>query len=216
MGHPFFDVPAPIAIGHRGCAGERPENTLASFARGWEDGAPILESDVHLTRDGVPVLIHDDDVSRVSEGSGFVRDFDLAALQQLDAGYRFAAADGSHPFRGTGLRVPTLEEALAAQPEARFNLELKEERTGIVEETLAVLRSAKREATTLLTAEKDPLMQHIRKEAEVRGSEVALGACVGDVAGFAMAARDGTAPPDGPMALQIRPISATSRWSPRR
>ncbi len=78
MAHPFFGARTPLAIGHRGCAGEAPENTLAAFARGLDDAAEILESDVHLTRDGVPVLIHDDEVDRCTNGHGAVRDLPLA------------------------------------------------------------------------------------------------------------------------------------------
>ena len=57
MAHPYLDLPRPLVIGHRGCAGEAPENTLLAFELGLEQGADILESDVHLTRDNVPVLI---------------------------------------------------------------------------------------------------------------------------------------------------------------
>ncbi|MEM7413602.1 MAG: glycerophosphodiester phosphodiesterase [Myxococcota bacterium] len=203
MPHPFFDLPGPLAIGHRGCAGERPENTLVSFAKACEDGAQILESDVHVTRDGVPVLLHDDDVSRVSDGTGQVRDLSLAELQRLDAGHHFTAPDGTHPFRGQGVQVPALAEALAALPGMRFNLELKEDLPDLIEATVEVVRDADREALTLLTAAEDPLMARLRKHVESVGSSVALGACTGEVAGFALAARDGTPPPDGPMALQI-------------
>src|SRR5262245_55309231 len=103
MAHPFFALRRPLAIGHRGCAGEVPENTLASFARAIADGAVVIETDVHLTRDGVPVLAHDPDVARVSDGRGAVRELDFSALQRFDAGYRFTAPDGSTPFRGAGL-----------------------------------------------------------------------------------------------------------------
>src|SRR6185436_2253121 len=97
--HPFFALPRPLAIGHRGCAGEVPENTIASFARAVADGAVVIETDVHMTRDRVPVLLHDDDVARVTDGRGPVRDRDFAALRGLDAGFHFAATDGSTPFR---------------------------------------------------------------------------------------------------------------------
>src|SRR5258706_894193 len=120
--HPFFALPRPLAIGHRGCAGEVPENTIASFARGAADGAVVIETDVHLTRDGVPVLLHDDDVARVTDGCGPVRDLDFAALRALDAGFHFAVRDGGTPFRGAGLRIPSLAEALTALPGLRFNL----------------------------------------------------------------------------------------------
>ena len=126
--HPYFDLDTPIVIGHRGCAGEVPENTLASFEAALDAGAAILESDVHLTRDGVPVLIHDDAVDRVSDGSGRVGELGLAELERLDAGHRFDPdGTGRHPFRGRGLRIPSLAEALAGFPTARFNLELKED-----------------------------------------------------------------------------------------
>src|SRR5258706_6892522 len=201
--HPFFALPRPLAIGHRGCAGEVPENTIASFARGVADGAVILETDVHLTRDGVPVLLHDDDVSRVTDGSGPVRDFDFAALARLDAGCSFRAPDGRVPYRGAGLRIPSLAEALAALPGLRFNLELKEDVPGIAERVLAVLREADREELALVTAAGDPLMAKLRAAVRACEARVALGASTGDVARFALAAHSGTTPPRDAMALQI-------------
>jgi len=203
MEHPFFAPARPLAIGHRGCAGEVPENTLASFARGLECGAVVIETDVHLTRDRVPVLLHDDDVARVTDGRGAVRDLTFAALRQLDAGFRFAARDGSAPYRGAGLRIPSLAEALDALPATRFNLELKEDRPELVERVLGVIRDAGREELTLVTSGDDPLMQKLRAEVARAGSRVALGASAREVARFAVAARDGQAPPRGPMALQI-------------
>ena len=72
MAHPYLELPHPLVIGHRGCAGEAPDNTLLAFELGLEQGADILESDVHLTRDNVPVLIHDASVDRVTNGTGAV------------------------------------------------------------------------------------------------------------------------------------------------
>ena len=201
--HPFFALPRPLAIGHRGCAGEVPENTLASFARGAADGAVVIETDVHLTRDGVPVLLHDDDVARVSDGSGPVRELSFAEICALDAGFRFIAADGSAPFRGAGLRIPSLGEALASLPGMRFNLELKEDRPEIAERVLAVIRAADREELSLVTSGDDALMEKLRAAVRSSGARVALGASTGDVARFALAARAGTTPPGAALALQI-------------
>jgi glycerophosphoryl diester phosphodiesterase len=202
--HPFFDVPHPTVIGHRGCAGEAPENTLNSFQRALEVGAAILESDVHLTRDDVPVLLHDDEVDRNTDGSGRVAELTFARVQELDAGYRFSPDGGhSHPFRGRGLRIPSLREALEACPGARFNLELKEHLPGLVEKTLEVVCDAGRESLTLLTAAEDPLMAELRTRVEASGAGVALGACTGDVLDFIRSATDGSAPKPGPMALQV-------------
>lgn len=204
MRHPFFALSRPIAIGHRGSAADAPENTLASFELALAAGAAILESDVHLTRDGVPVLLHDDEVARVTEGTGRVRDVDLAELQRLDAGFRFSPDAGrSHPYRGRGLRIPTLAEALAAFPHARFNLELKQDLPGIVERTLAVLRAARREELTLLTAAEDALMARLRGALARDPCDVAVGASTGDVLDFVRTALSGERPRAGPMALQI-------------
>ncbi len=201
--HPFFALPRPLAIGHRGCAGEVPENTIASFQRAVRDGAVVIETDVHLTRDRVPILLHDGDVARVTDGEGAARDLDWDAIRRLDAGYRFSTPDGRTPFRGEGLRIPTLAEALDALPGMRFNLELKEDRPEISERVLGVIRDAGREEITLVTSGEDRLMEKLRSAVSHCSARVALGACTGDVAGFVRAARDGVAPPSGPMALQI-------------
>ena len=82
MTHPYFDVPRPTIIGHRGAAGVAPENTLASFARALADGAHILETDIQATADGVPILLHDADVARTTNGSGPSSGLSLAALRE--------------------------------------------------------------------------------------------------------------------------------------
>lgn len=204
MSHPYFDLERPIAIGHRGAAGLAPENTLASFERALELGAAILESDAHLTRDGVVVLLHDDRVDRTTDGAGAVRDLGLAELKRLDAGFRFSPDGGaSFPFRGRGLTVPTLEEAFAAFPQARFNIELKEQVPGLVEGAVAAVRAASRADRTLLTSGEDPIMAALRAHLDETGVPVAIGASPADVLGFVRAALEGGARPSNSMALQI-------------
>ncbi|HXV76184.1 MAG TPA: glycerophosphodiester phosphodiesterase family protein, partial [Candidatus Polarisedimenticolaceae bacterium] len=112
--HPFFEVPHPIVLGHRGAAGEAPENTLAGFARALELGATVIEADVRLTADAVPVMIHDSTIDRTTNGRGTVAAMTFDGLQRLDAGFSFSADGGaSYPFRGCGVRVPSLAQALA-------------------------------------------------------------------------------------------------------
>ena len=206
MPHPYFAVATPTVIGHRGAAGEAPENTLPSFARALADGAEILESDVHLTRDGIPVLLHDDTLERTTDGAGRVGSFSLAELQTLDAGHRFSADGGrTHPFRGRGIRVPTLAQAFAAFPGARFNLELKHGGEELVRAALDATLAAGTAARTLLTAGDDTLMERLRKAVASRGANVALGASAGEVVDFLRSALDGRPPAPGPMALQVPP-----------
>ena len=83
---------------HRGASIEFPENTLPAFNRAVELGAYGIELDVHLSRDGFPVVIHDDTVDRTTNGTGAVADLDLAELRSLDA--------------GNGAGIPTLSEVL--------------------------------------------------------------------------------------------------------
>jgi glycerophosphoryl diester phosphodiesterase len=82
----FLDTPRPRLFAHRGASGLRPENTLDAFGAGLEDGARILELDVHGSSDGYVVVIHDDVLDRTTDGQGPVRARSLAELRRLDAG----------------------------------------------------------------------------------------------------------------------------------
>lgn len=200
--HPYFDVPIPTVIGHRGASGELPENTIAAFGHAVADGAAILESDVHITKDGALVLIHDEVLERTTNGRGRVTDHTLAEIQALDAGYAFAR-DGSFPFRGKGLAIPTLEEMLTTFPALRFNLEIKEHIPALIEGTVALVREHGLENRVLLAAAEDPIMADLREHLRRTGAPIAVGASAGDVLGFVRAALDGVAPPPGAMALQV-------------
>jgi glycerophosphoryl diester phosphodiesterase len=202
--HPFFDLPTPIVIGHRGSSGEAPENTLPAFARALEQGAEVLETDVHATRDGVVVVYHDDAVDRTTDGCGAIAELDFAALRRLDAGFAFSPDGGrSFPWRGRSLRVATLAEAFAACPGARFNIEIKCDSAALVDGTLSAVREAGCAARTLLTAGDDGAMARLRRRLAETGLATAVGASSGDVVRFVKAAAGGEAPPPEPMALQI-------------
>lgn len=202
--HPYFDLARPIVLGHRGCAGEVPENTLPSFERALLQGAAILETDVHITRDGVPVLIHDPTVDRTTDGGGAVREMTFDELRELDAGFSFSSDGGSSfPYRGRALRIPSLAEALAALPGVRFNLELKQTLPGFVDSVSSVIRSAGREPTTLLAAADDSLMETIRREIARTGASVAVGASAGDVQAFVSSMLEGRTPPSELDVLQV-------------
>ncbi len=106
-----------LVVAHRGASVQAPENTMESFRLGAEAGADAIELDVHLTSDGQLAVIHDDTVDRTTDGTGAVATFTLDKLRTLDAGARFTAADGSTPFAGKGLTIPTLEEVLDWLPD---------------------------------------------------------------------------------------------------
>lgn len=97
---------------------------MAAFRAAETDGADGLELDVHLSRDGVPVVIHDESLERTSNGQGPVRAFGLAELRRLDAGSWYASA-----FAGE--RLPTLAEVLGwAGERLRINVEIKDGAAG--------------------------------------------------------------------------------------
>jgi glycerophosphoryl diester phosphodiesterase len=123
---PYLDAPRPLAFAHRGGAAVAPENTLWAFQRAVDAGFRHLETDVHLTRDGELVTIHDPTVERTTDGVGLVRRLTLAELRRLDAGHRFTVDGVTFPFRGRGLRIPSLAEVLDLHPEVRVNIEIKE------------------------------------------------------------------------------------------
>lgn len=204
--HPFFAFPHsdPVVLGHRGAAGHAPENTLASFRTALAQRADVLETDVHLSRDGVPVLIHDASVERTSDGKGAVCDLDWDEMRSLDAGFhtRFEAGEAA-PFRGQNHRIPSLEEAFEAFPEARFNIELKTGGIALAERCVEQVQAFGREERTLLTAGEDGQMRCLRTAVAARSASVALGACTSEIASFARAAAGGTRLPQGVMALQV-------------
>ena len=126
--HAYFaeDRPRIQAIAHRGGAGLRPENTLEAFAHAVALGADVLEMDVQPTSDGAIVCIHDASVDRTTEGRGRVDSLSLDELSKLDAGYRWSTDAGrSFPFRGKGIRIPTLEQVFARFGQTRMIVEMK-------------------------------------------------------------------------------------------
>ncbi len=113
-------------IAHRGGAGLRPENTLLAFEHAVALGADMLEMDARVTADGVLVALHDATVDRTTDGQGAVDTLTLAALQKLDAAYRWSPDGGrSTPLRGQGVRVPALAEVFARFPRTRMVVEIK-------------------------------------------------------------------------------------------
>lgn len=107
----YFDGRPPRVIAHRGfCAGHA-ENTIGAFQAALDVGADLLETDVHISKDGQVIVAHDADLSRVAGRPGLVSELTAAELASIDLGF--------------GQGFPTLVEALEAFPGAKFNIDLK-------------------------------------------------------------------------------------------
>lgn len=118
----------PLVIAHRGGAGIAPENTLFAFKKSAELGVDVLELDFHRTMDGELVVIHDSTVDRTTDGTGAVAAMTLEEIKKLDAGFRWTNDGGkTFPFRGKGIKIPTLREVFEAFPDIKINIEPKYE-----------------------------------------------------------------------------------------
>lgn len=153
-----------------------------AFRLAAESGAGGLETDVHMTRDGYVVAIHDDTVDRTTSGSGLVREMTLAEVQSFDAGYRFTPDGGvTYPYRDRGVRVPELGEIFREFPSLAVNIDIKEERPGVEEAVLRVVEEAGAEDRALVVSEWAPVVERFRK---LSGGRVATGASRGEVRRF--------------------------------
>jgi glycerophosphoryl diester phosphodiesterase len=110
----------PKLIGHRGVKDLCPENTLVSISRAFEIGLNFVEIDVKISKDRVPILLHDDTLDRTTNGSGFAIDYDYENIKKLDAGKFFYKEN-------TNIFVPKLEDilSLCTNNNGNLNIELK-------------------------------------------------------------------------------------------
>jgi len=133
------DLSLPRVIGHRGAMAYAPENTEASFREAKARGCEWVEFDVRLSRDGVPVLIHDTTLNRTTDGRGRVAAHDYASLAELDTGVWFAPE-----FKGERILTLARAVALLGELELGANIELKPVRrhqTALASAVTAVLKA---------------------------------------------------------------------------
>ncbi len=126
-----------IAEGHRGYCARYPENTLISYRAAMQAGVDAFEFDVWLSKDGVPVIMHDGNAYRTCGVDRHLNDMTLEEIKALDAGGKFDA-------RFAGERVPTLEELLAQaramRPDVMLGVEIKDMREETCDKTVALLK----------------------------------------------------------------------------
>ena len=115
----FWEGKRPLIFGHRGASMHAPENTLSAFHLALEMGADGIELDITPSADGVPMVIHDPNLERTTNGTGDVRQLSAAEIQRYDAGVK-------HGAKFAGERVPTLKEVFEAfGNRTRYNLDMK-------------------------------------------------------------------------------------------
>jgi glycerophosphoryl diester phosphodiesterase len=148
-------------IAHRGASARAPENTLAAFRLALRAGVRMIELDVHLTSDGVPVVIHDATLSRTTNGEGRVAERTLADLRRLSAGVWF-----DERFREE--RVPALEEVFRqVGGQAEINVEIKGGAEAVADTAraaVAIAREAGALDRTLFSSFDPDALTHCRRE----------------------------------------------------
>ncbi len=154
----------PVNLAHRGASALAPENTIEAFQLAVESGAGGLELDVHMTRDGHIVVIHDATVDRTTNGSGAVSEMTLDELRRLDAGHNFSPDGGpARTYRARGVRVSMLREILEEFPGVAVNIEIKAGTPDIEETVLGVLCETNALGRVLVVSTPHPIVKRFRK-----------------------------------------------------
>jgi glycerophosphoryl diester phosphodiesterase len=153
-----------LVVAHRGASGRAPENTIASYEAALAIGVDAIELDVHLSRDGHLVVIHDANLGRTTDGQGLVHEHTLAELKRLDAGGWFAPA-----FAGE--RIPSFEEVLERiGPRVPLQVEIKGRTDGVTEATVEALRTHGLLGSAMITSfhlDVLPLVRKLVPKAEI-------------------------------------------------
>lgn len=172
----------PVNIAHRGGAAMVPENTLEGLRDAAALGDVALEVDAQTCAGGEVVVIHDPTVDRTTDGTGPVAHMGRDDLQGLDAGYRFPSDDvEDHPWRGRGVRVPTLESVFGEFPGRPVVVELKDERPGSAEALWHVVEAAGAQDRTVVATSGTAAIRRFRRAS---GGAVPTAASVGEFAVF--------------------------------
>jgi glycerophosphoryl diester phosphodiesterase len=155
MVNPLLDLNARIVVAHRGNRVAVPENTIEALRSAVEMGADAVEFDVRLTRDGVPVLLHDPALDRTTNGHGLLSRFSFAEVRSLDAGARFSGARAGRAL------VPALEEVLDGFRETPMVIEVKE--AGAVEATERLVRRFGAEGRVIIGSSEVGVMSRVMR-----------------------------------------------------
>lgn len=165
--HPYYggDLNYPLVIAHQGGGDLWPGNTLFAFQNAAALGVDVLEMDLHITADGILVIMHDETVDRTTDGSGEIESMTLDEIKQLDAGYNWSIDNGvTYPFRGQGITVPTLEEIFTTFPDYRMTIEIKKTNASMAKPFCEKIRKYNMQDKVLVASFHDERMKEFRAE----------------------------------------------------
>lgn len=135
----FFEKPIQV-VAHRGDSMFYPENSLPAFKSAIDLGVDIIETDVHISKDGVIFIWHDEDFYQIDGSRRHVTDYFWDEIKALDIGYLFVDKNGARPFKGKGHGITKFQNALREFPETRFNVDLKDKKRDLVDGFYKILK----------------------------------------------------------------------------
>lgn len=145
----LLELDRPLIMAHRGDPTAAPENSLLAMQSALEICVDVLETDVRLIKDDVPILFHDEDLSRITGVSGTVREKTLDELLEIDL--------------GSGQRIVTLRKALQEFPETVFNIDIKDELKNAPEIIANLIRELNREISVIVASYHDLQINRFRQ-----------------------------------------------------
>lgn len=148
---PFLRNDRPLIMAHRGRSAYTPESSYQSFKEAYDLNVDVLETDIRLTKDGIPVIFHDESLDRNTNGIGSIIDYTFDELQEYDLGYWHQdSKSGEYPYRNKEFKILSLVEFLDKFPKIRINLDIKDELKEAPKNILDAIISSKAHDRVLL------------------------------------------------------------------
>ncbi len=165
--HPYYaeNLNYPLVIAHQGGDGVWPGETMLAYQNAVDLGVDVLEMDIHITKDGELILMHDETVDRTTDGTGEIESMTLTDLKKLDAAYDWSPDEGkTFPYRGQGIQVATLEEIFQAFPEMRMTIEIKKTNSPMAKPFCDLIREYNMQDKVLVASFHDERLKEFRTE----------------------------------------------------
>ena len=181
---PFFQSEYPLNFGHRGFAGQYPENTILSYQKAIEAGSDVLEMDVQLTSDNKLVVFHDDTLNRMTSGSGKVQEKTLSEIKKINVGCNFILKENGKnifPFKNSELKIPLLSEVFNEFKQYRFNIDIKQHEKKVCEALFETIKEFKFKEKVLVASDDYETIKYFRSLSK---GETATGASYREVSNF--------------------------------
>jgi len=196
-----------LVIAHRGGAKLWPEESMLAFQNATAAGVDVLELDVHATKDGKIVCMHDELVDRTTDGTGLLKEKTFAEVQALDAAAKFTTDGGkTFPHKGKGIKVATLEEILRAFPNMPFSIEIKQFNPPIVDQVIAVIEATGMSDKVLVASFDDDTIRAVR----TKRPKLATSFASGEIIKFLMLKEDELGDYKAPAPVLQSPYESTT------